>query len=302
MEIEHKGRTLALDTGFVVYNEVTYPNLVRLFDRLAVKTQTSDMSFGLRCARCDLEYSGSSLMGLLAQPINVLRPSFLRMLADVMRFNSAGRLLIQEGRDPGMTLGEFVLAEGYSPEFVRHYLAPMAAAIWSSGTGDIHRFPIFALLRFFSNHGLLGVTSHLPWRTVTGGSQTYVRALQLELGERLHTDMPVVRVERDGQGVRLHFADDTIGSFDAVVMAAHADEALALLAEPTDDERELLGAWRYSTNQAVLHTDTGLLPATPRHGRPGPTWCGTAHSPPRTFSVSYYLNKLQSLDIETTSL
>ena len=160
VEIEHKGRTLALDTGFIVYNEVTYPNLVRLFDRLAVKTQASDMSFGLRCAHCDLEYAGSSLMGLLAQPINALRPSFLRMLADILRFNSVGKQLVDEGRDPGMTLGEFVLAEGYSPAFVRHYLAPMAAAIWSSGTGDIHQFPMSALLRFFSNHGLLGVTGH----------------------------------------------------------------------------------------------------------------------------------------------
>lgn len=299
VEIPDGGRTLALDMGFLVYNQVTYPNLVRLFEMLAVPTQASDMSFGLRCDRCALEYSGSSLSGLLAQPLNAVRPSFLRMLADIVRFNSAGRQIVAEGRDPGQTLGEFVLAEGYSEAFVRHYLAPMAAAIWSSGTDEIHRFPVFALLRFFSNHGLLGVASHLPWRSVTGGSHAYARAIELALGERAHSGLPVTRIERLEDGARLHLANGERSEFEAVVIATHADEALALLADPSPEERAILGTWRYSHNRAILHTDTGLLPERPGARASWSYLVADCAEPTERVSVSYYLNRLQGLDTPT---
>lgn len=295
-------RTLALDLGFLVYNEVTYPHLVRFFDSLGVRTQPSDMSFGLRCDRCGLEYSGSSLAGLLAQPLNAVRPSFLRMLADIVRFNSRGRQIIAEGRDPGQTLGEFAFAEGYSDVFLRHYLAPMAAAIWSSGTGDIHRFPVFSLLRFFSNHGLLGVASHLPWRNVLGGSHTYVQAVAGALGERVHAGVGVKRVERGEDEVRLRLADGSSFACETVVVATHADEALGLLADPTPEERELLGAWRYSSNRAVLHTDAGLLPER-RAARASWSYAlPDCSDPTEQVSVTYYLNRLQRLESATDYL
>ncbi|HPC81771.1 MAG TPA: FAD-dependent oxidoreductase [Thermoanaerobaculaceae bacterium] len=302
VEVAEGERSLALDLGFLVYNEVTYPLLVRFFDALGVRSQLSDMSFGLRCDRCGLEYSGSSLAGLLAQPLNAVRPSFLRMLVDIVRFNARGRRIVAEGRDPGQTLGEFALAEGYSEAFLRHYLAPMAAAIWSSGTGDIHRFPIFSLLRFFSNHGLLGVASHLPWRNVVGGSQTYVRAATGVLGERVHAGVGATRVERGEDAVLLRLSDGSGFSCEAVVVATHADEALALLAEPTPEERELLGVWRYSSNRAVLHTDARLLPT--RHAARA-SWSYTlpdCAEPTERVSVTYYLNRLQRLQSSTDYL
>lgn len=302
VEVAEGERTLALDLGFLVYNEVTYPYLVRFFAALGVRTQRSDMSFGLRCDRCGLEYSGSSLRGLFAQPRNALRPSFVRMLADIVRFNARGRRIVAEGQDPGLTLGEFALAEGYSDAFLRHYLAPMAAAIWSSGTGDIHRFPVFSLLRFFSNHGLLGVTSHLPWRSVVGGSHAYLRAVARTLGERVHVGTEVRRVERSEDRVCLVLASGESFACDAVVIGTHADEALALLADPTPEERELLGAWRYSSNRAVLHTDERLLP-TRRAARASWSYllpdCAT---PTEAVSVTYYLNLLQRLESATNYL
>lgn len=302
VEVAEGERTLALDLGFLVYNEVTYPHLVRFFAALGVRTQPSDMSFGLRCDRCGLEYSGSSLAGLLAQPLNAVRPSFLRMLADIVRFNARGRRIVAGGRDPGQTLGEFALAEGYSEPFVRHYLAPMAAAIWSSGTADIHRFPIFALLRFFSNHGLLGVASHLPWRSVVGGSHTYVQAVARALGERAHTRSEVRRVERGEREVRLALAGGETFACDAVVVATHADEALALLADPTPEERELLGAWRYSMNRAVLHTDTRLLPERRAARASWSYLLADCTAPSERVSVTYYLNRLQRLESATDYL
>ncbi|HPS78018.1 MAG TPA: FAD-dependent oxidoreductase [Thermoanaerobaculaceae bacterium] len=296
VEIDEGDRTLALDMGFLVYNEVTYPNFVWLLDTLGVETQPSDLSFALRCDRCGLEYSGSSLKGLLAQPLNALRTSFLHMLADVARFNAAGQKLVTEERDPGQTLGEFVLAEGYSEQFVRHYLAPMAAALWSSGTDDIHRFPIYALLRFFSNHGLLGIKSRLPWRSVTGGSQSYVRAMELGLGDHVRLGSTVKRVERSEHEVRLLLADGESEAFDAVVIATHADEALRLLAEPSEDERAVLGAWQYSINRAVLHTDTSLLPSSPAARASWSYLLADCSEPTERVSVTYCLNRLQRLD------
>jgi len=289
------GSTLPVDTGFIVYNEATYPLLVRLFDELGVLTQASDMSWSLRCDRCDLEYAGSA-HGVLAQPSNLLSPGYLAMLADIARFNRLGRRIVADGRTSSLTIGRFLEVAGLGHGFRAHYLLPMAAAIWSSGTGVIAELPIDTLLRFFSNHGLLGVTTHHKWRTVTGGSSSYLGPLTAPYRERIHTGCRVTAVRRDRDAAQLTFADRTTRSFDAVLLATHADESLQLLVDPTPREQELLGAWRYSTNDTYLHTDASLLP---RRRAAWASWnylLDDCRVPTERVSLSYHMNRLQTLE------
>jgi uncharacterized protein len=289
------GSRLPVDTGFIVYNEATYPLLVRLFDELGVLTQASDMSWSLRCDRCDLEYAGSG-RGVLAQPTSLLSPAHLGMLADIARFNRLGRRIVADRRSSALTIGRFLAVAGFGHGFRDHYLLPMAAAIWSSGTGVIADLPIDTLLRFFHNHGLLGITTHHQWRTVIGGSSSYLAPLTAPYRERVHGSCPVVAVRRDRTAAQLTFADRTSQSFDAVVLATHADEALQLLDDPTPKERELLGAWRYSSNATYLHTDTALLP---RRRAAWASWnylLDDCRTPTERVSLSYHMNRLQSLD------
>ena len=289
------GTRLPVDTGFIVYNEATYPLLVRLFDELGVLTQASDMSFSLRCDRCDLEYAGSA-QGVLAQPTNLLSPAYLAMLADIARFNRLGRRIIADARSSSLTIGRFLEVAGFGHGFRAHYLLPMAAAIWSSGTGVIADLPVDTLLRFFHNHGLLGVTTHHRWRTVTGGSSSYLAPLTAPYRERIHSGCPVLAVRRDRDAAQLTLADGTTQSFDAVVLATHADESLQLLVDPTPREQELLAAWRYSTNDTFLHTDTSLLP---RRRAAWASWnylLDDCRAPTDRVSLSYHMNRLQTLD------
>jgi predicted NAD/FAD-binding protein len=286
------GTTVPVDTGFIVYNEATYPLLVRLFEELGVATHASDMSWSLRCDRCDLEYAGS-VRGLAAQPRNLLSPSYLRMVADIARFNRLGRELLASGRAAEVPIGRFLAESGFSHGFSAHYLVPMAAAIWSSGTGPIGSFPLASLLTFLDNHGLLGVRSHLAWRTVTGGARSYVERIAGLLGDRVHLGAEVVRLERAEDAVTVRLADGSATSFDEVVVATHADEALALLDDPSDDERELLGAWTYSRNERYVHADAALLP---RSRAAWASWnylledCRTTSD---RASLTYDLNRLQ---------
>lgn len=288
-------RRLALDTGFLVFNRTTYPNLTRLLERLDVRTHATDMSFAVTCRSCGLEYGGRGLAGVLAQPTNALRPSFLRMLWDVGRFNRWGRRAVANGGGPRIGLGEFVDRRSFGDEFARHYLVPLAAALWSASPETARDYPMDALLEFMDNHRLLGVTDRLDWETVTGGSACYVEAMTRDFRDRVRVGTPVRAVERAPDGVRVR-TDSGSGSFDRAVVATHADQALALLADPSPGEREALGAWRYSENDVWLHTDPRLLP-----DRPGArsSWnyrlidCG---SPRPRVTVSYHLNRLQGLD------
>jgi uncharacterized protein len=289
------GSALPIDTGFIVYNEATYPLLVQLFDELGVATQASDMSWSLRCERCDLEYAGSP-RGIVAQPRNLASPTYLRMLADITRFNRLGRKLLADPRTVDVPLGRFLRAAGFGHGFRQHYLLPMAAAIWSSGTEVVDRFPLHTLLHFFANHGLLGVSSHHPWRTVVGGTSSYIPALTAGFADRIHRDMPVVGLTRATDAATLRFADGSAQSFDAVVLATHADEALGLLGDPSPEEKELLGAWEYSSNDTYLHTDTRLLP---RRRAAWASWnylLDDCRMPTQRVSLSYHMNRLQTLD------
>ncbi len=289
------GSSLPVDTGFIVYNEATYPLLVRLFDELGVATQASDMSWSLRCERCDVEYAGSA-RGIVAQPANLASPGYLRMLADLARFNRLARRIVADHRVPSVTIGRFLDVAGFGHDFRAHYLLPMAAAIWSTGTRVIEELPLDTLLRFFHNHGLLGVTTHHRWRTVVGGTSSYLAPLTAPYRDRIHAGHPVVAVRRDHDAAQLSFADGTTGTFDAVVLATHADEALELLVDPTPRERELLGPWSYSHNDTYLHTDTALLP---RRRAAWASWnylLDDCRRPTQEVSLSYHMNRLQTLD------
>ncbi len=314
VEVEHAGRTVPADVGFMVYNETTYPRLTRLFARLGIATRRSDMSFSVRNEASGLEYCGTSLATLFAQRRNLGRPSFLRMLAEVVRFNRRAPALAEA--HPEMTLAELVEAGGFGRFFRDHYLVPMTAAIWSATAERALEMPASFLVRFYRNHGMLSVDDHLPWRTVTGGSVRYVDALVREgraRGMEVFTGTPVraiERIERRGPeaataGVRVVTGSGEPRVFDRVVLAVHADRALALLARPSALERAVLGAFPYQRNVGVLHTDESILPRRPRAraswnyhvaGGPGPDGRATGAT------LTYDLSRLQGLGGETPLL
>ncbi|HIJ62638.1 MAG TPA: NAD/FAD-binding protein, partial [Rhodospirillaceae bacterium] len=290
------GAAIAVDTGFIVYNQRTYPKLIAMFDRLGVPTQATDMSFGVSLDQGRLEYSGGSLGGLFGQPTNLIRPRFLGMIADVLRFyREAPRLMTETG--PGPSLGDYLRRNHYGRAFVEDHLLPMAAAIWSAPAETMMDFPAISFIRFCSNHGLLQLVDRPQWRTVTGGSREYVRRLiaDTEAAEiRLNT--AVVQIARRPDEVEVTTADGQRAVFDQVVIGAHADEALALLADPGAGERSVLGAFSYQENLALLHGDVTLMP---RRRRVWSAWNYLGQAGPdgsRRLCVTYWMNRLQSLD------
>ncbi|MDP1569920.1 MAG: FAD-dependent oxidoreductase [Vicinamibacterales bacterium] len=291
--VQDGARTLPVDTGFMVFNERTYPNFIRLLARLGVASRPSDMSFSVRCRRCGLEFSSVGARGLFAQPWRVADPRHLVMLADVLRFFRRGRRALADGTAAGQSLGEFLARGRHTTALMRHFLLPMGGAIWSASSADMRAFPAESFLRFFDNHGLLAPAGQPVWRTVVGGSQAYVGAIARALDGRVQVAAPVRQVRRGATVVEVQLASGVRAMFDQVVMATHADEALALLADPSDAEREALGAFRYSTNRTVLHTDGALLPAA-RAARA--SWnCDLAdcRDEASAVSVTYDLDRLQ---------
>ncbi len=292
---------VAVDTGFIVYNELNYPNLTSLFAHLGVETQKSEMSFAVSIGGGDLEYSGSNLMGLFGQRRNVLRPRFWRMLRDVRRFYREAPQLLADGHEP-LSLGAYLERGRYSAAFVDDHLLPMAAAIWSTDAATMRDHPAQAFIRFCLNHGLMRVTGRPQWRTVTGGSRAYVKRLCASFADRIMVNAGVSAISRTPVGVIVHDANSATTRFDHVVIAAHADQALAMLADPTADERRLLGAFRYSRNTAILHRDEALMP---RRKSVWSSWnyiggdgegsaaCAGGRG---QVCVTYWMNRLQSLD------
>ncbi|MEX0868731.1 MAG: FAD-dependent oxidoreductase [Nitriliruptoraceae bacterium] len=287
----------AIDTGFIVYNETTYPLLTRLFAELGVATQPSDMSWSVHCVRCNLEYAGSP-GGVFAQPRRLADSGHWGMLAEIVRFNRIGRRDVDIAAAHRWTVRQLADAHGLSPGMRRHYLYPMAAAIWSSGTADVDMFPAAMLLRFFDNHGLLRTTGHLQWRTVTGGASRYVDALVAPLGSGVHRGLGAAGIVRDVDRVRIRLTDGAALDVDHVVIATHADVALALLDDATVEEKEALGVWRYAVNRAVLHTDATVLPSR-RAARAAWNYrLEDCSAPQEQVSLSYGMNRLQSLASE----
>lgn len=268
VDVEVGGRRLAIDTGFIVYNERTYPIFTRLLERLGVATQPSSMSFSVRDEATGFEYCGTSLNTLFAQRGNLLRPSFWGMLKEILRFNREALALLEQvetaGGDESITLGAFLVRGRYSERFVRHYLVPMGAAVWSTAPGRMFGFPAVYFARFFHNHGFLTVDDRPQWRVIRGGSRSYLEKLVAPYAERIRCGSPVVAVARHGGHVELTVRGAAPERFDAVVLACHSDQALKLLVDPSEAEREVLAAIPYQANSAVLHTDTRLLPKRPR--------------------------------------
>lgn len=286
------GGTVAVDTGFIVYNEPAYPNLTALFAHLGVPTQATDMSFGVSLDGGALEYAGSNLNSLFAQRSNLVRPRFWRMLRELLRFyREAPGHAGAAGLQP---LDDYLDQHGYGAALREDHLYPMAAAIWSTPAAQVGRYPTAAFVRFCQNHGLLQVNGRPQWRTVQGGSRSYVRRLTEGLGDRLHLDSAVLEVQRDAAGVRLRTRERWHPQrFDQVVLACHADQALRLLPDATGEERHLLGAFGYSRNLAVLHSDPALMPRRPA------VWSAWNYladrARPDALCVTYWMNRLQGL-------
>ena len=265
VDVTLDGATHGVDTGFLVFNERTYPNLIRLFAELGVETAASDMSFSVQVPQKGLEWSGNSLNSVFAQRRNLLRPAFLRMLADIVRFNKLATGIATRGAEAELAqpIGEFLQQQGFSTAFRDWYFLPMIGCIWSCPTDQMLRFPIATMIRFCHNHGLIQVADRPQWHTVRGGAKHYVQRMLLRIADaRLNTPVLSVRRLPPGMGSGGVVVATAQGSerFDDVVMASHSDQSLALLHEPTADERRVLGAIRYHPNRALLHTDTSVLP------------------------------------------
>jgi predicted NAD/FAD-binding protein len=293
IRIAHEGRELDVDTGFVVYNEVTYPNFVKLLDVLGVQTEPTSMSFSVRCERTGLEYCGTSLNTLFAQRRNLVRPAFYRMLRDIARFNMEATQLLEQGIT-APTLREFFKVQRYGKEFIERYIVPMAAAIWSAGPERTLDFPAHFFIRFFRNHGLLGMTGHLQWRVISGGSQNYVEQLVRSFRDKIRTSTAIRSVRRLSGGVELIPAGGEPELYDEVVIATHSDQALAMLSDPTEGERRILSAIPYQTNEAALHSDSSMLPVN-RRARASWNYRVPA-DPANRATVTYDMSRLQNLN------
>ena len=291
--ISQMGRSFDVDTGFIVYNEWTYPQFTALLAELGVLSQPTTMSFSVRNDVKGLEYNGTTINTLFAQRRNLVRPSFLAMVRDILRFNreAPGMLGTGIGEQP---LGELLRAGRYSRPFVDDYIIPMGAAIWSTSPRSMLSFPARFFVRFLMNHGMLSISDRPQWRTVAGGSARYVERLAASFRDRIHLRTPVEYIRRQPGSVFVKARGQELQRYDAVFMACHSDQALQLLAEPTMAEREVLGAIPYQRNEAVLHTDIRLMP------RRRLAWaCWNYHSLPDNagpLALTYNMNMLQNLD------
>jgi len=285
----------AVDTGFIVFNEANYPLFNRLLAELGVTARDSDMSFSYWAEDSGLQYAGTGLDGLFAQRANALRPSFWRLLRDIRRFCDAGRSRLATGDLDAVTLAQFLRESDLDGAVADDYVLPLAAAIWSASRDDIRSFPAAGLLRFFDNHGLLRLQERPQWKTIVGGSRTYVARLLDGFDGEVSTAAGVRAVRRDDGGVELVRADGTTQRFDRVVIATHADQALELLQDPRAEEAESLGAWHYNPSIACLHTDRRVMPPLRR------AWASWNYRRRRhgvegtPVSVTYYMNRLQGL-------
>lgn len=293
IDVDTPDGTLALDTGFLVHNRRTYPNLVRLFEETGVATDESDMSFSVSCRTSGFEYSSRGVRGFFAQPQNVVRPAHLRLLADIVRFNREAPQVLDAPGASGETLDEYLVPRRYSGAFVSRYLVPMASAIWSSSVDSIRRFPVRTLVRFFQNHGMLSIGAHPTWRVVRGGSRTYIARLIAPLKDRVHVGARATRVSRDDAGATIAIEGRPDFRADEVVFACHGDQVLPLLADPTPLEAEVFRHFTTTTNEAWLHTDGSLLP---RRAAARASWNYRLHDDEQAApSVTYHLNRLQNL-------
>ncbi|MEN5091936.1 FAD-dependent oxidoreductase [Pseudomonas protegens] len=298
LDVSLNGETQAVDTGFIVFNDWTYPNFIRLLGQIGVKFKPTEMSFSVCDPASGLEYNGNNLNSLFAQRRNLLSPGFWGMLRDILRFNKAALRDLQQQRiSADTTLGDYLRDQSYGERFIQHYIVPMGSAIWSMSRVQMLGFPLQFFVRFFKNHGLLSVSNRPQWCVIEGGSSRYIEPLTASFRQHIRLDCPVQRVERDELGVVIHSAAGS-ERFDKVVFACHSDQALQLLASPSRAEREILQALPYADNEVVLHTDTRLLP------RRRLAWASWNYrldaSGEKAAAVTYDMNILQGLKSDTT--
>ena len=298
VDVDVQGQNYAVDTGFIVFNDGTYPNFIRLLEQLGVASQPTLMSFSVRCERTGLEYNGENLNTLFAQRRNLFRPSFHRMIRDILRFNREAPALLGVEGYREISLNAYLRERAYSREFTEHYILPMAAAIWSAEPALMGEMPARFFVQFFKNHGLLSVSDRPQWRVIQGGSRNYVERLTAPFRDRIRLNCPVEWVRRHPNQVQIKPKQGLVERFDQVVFATHSDQALRLLADSTVKERELLSAIPYQENEVVLHTDIRLHPPRKRD------WAAWNYhlltQSQNRVAVTYDINLLQGLDAPET--
>lgn len=292
------GKKIPVDTGFIVFNRFTYPNLAALFAHLGVKTKSSNMSFGASLDGGRFEYAGGTATGLIAQPRNLIRPRFWSMLAELRRFYREAEKDAQSPKFEQIGLGEYLDYRGYGAGFRDDHLLPIASAIWSSSPADMLAYPAASFLRFHANHGLLQFAGRPIWETVSGGSINYVRELTAGIADRIKCNSAVIRVQRKRDRVVVTDSTGRYETFDHVVMATHADQALAVLSDPSPAERKLLGAFRYQRNHAVLHSDKSFMPKR-RMAWASWNYVDSRNGRSKNASFTYWMNRLQNIPKET---
>jgi len=299
VDVETDGRRYAVDTGFIVYNDWTYPRFIELIDELGIASKPTEMSFSVRCDDSGIEYGGNNLNTLFAQRRNLLRPAFHGMLADILRFNRALIGDLERGElSPATTLGDYLEANRYGEEFVFRYLVPMGCAIWSASTARMLEFPLLFFARFFRNHGLLSVNDRPQWRVIDGGSRAYLEPLTRQFAEAIRVNARIQSVRRGPAGVEIRLRDGTVEHYDQLVFACHSDQALALLDDASPAERQALESIPYQANEVVLHSDESLLPRRRLAWSSWNYWLRQRYQARAV--LTYNMNILQGLDAETT--
>ncbi|MDX1708614.1 MAG: FAD-dependent oxidoreductase [Desulfobacterales bacterium] len=293
IDVSRNGASYAVDTGFIVFNEKTYPNFVKLMKRLGVAWKPSNMSFSVQCKKTGLEFSPSSFNSLFIQRKNLLRPAFYRMVLDIFRFRRESEELLK-GDDYTLTLKNFLAEKGFSKLFIEHFIMPMGGAIWSADPVKFNEFPALYFAQFFKNHGFLNIRNQPQWQVIAGGSRQYVKPITAGYRDQIRLNCPVKSIQRHPDHVEIQAENSPTERFDQVVIAAHSDQALAMLQDPSDSEKEILGVIPYQDNHAVLHSDESILPSKKA------AWASWNYHIPQTelgrVALTYDMNILQSLN------
>ncbi len=298
-QVAVNNREYAIDTGFIVYNDWTYPNFIKLMEKLGVETQPTTMGFSVTAHDGDYEYSGENFNTLFAQRRNIFKVKHWKMLLDIVRFNKQAISDLDSGAvNVDMTLAEYLRDNDYSQQFIDYYLIPMGCAIWSASTDMMMQFPLLFFVRFFKNHGLLSVSDRPQWRVLKGGSSSYLPKLTQGIEDNIHLNSSIESVLRSSDGVKLAFSDGSVQEFDEVIFACHSDQALALLSDASVAEKEVLGDIAYKSNDVVLHTDINLLPKNKRTWSSWNYLLGSTHQDSAV--LTYDMNILQGIDADET--
>lgn len=298
-DVHVDGQNYAIDTGFIVCNDRTYPNFFKLLEQIGIELQPTEMSFSVANADSGLEYNGHNLNTLFAQRSNLFKPKFWHLIRQIIRFNDSAKQRYHDNVwTDELTLGQYLQQENFSDYFAQHYLYPMGAAIWSTSIKEMELFPLKFFVQFFQHHGLLNINDRPQWYVIPGGSRNYIAPLTKDFADNIELNSDISHINRDDNGVEIFFTNQISRRFDEVVLACHSDQALALLAEPTVQEQQILGNIPYAKNSVVMHTDSSVLPKAKL------AWASwnynlTSHRE-RPASVSYNMNILQSIKSDTT--